>query len=71
VGHYSRRDVFTLQFNDQALGPVKRLKEITETSALERALPQATATTTPSLPLKAPDLTMPKLTSVHENIDND
>ena len=60
VGHYSRRDVFSLQFNDQALRAVKRLKDITEPPALERAAPLITATSSQSLSLKAPDVVSSK-----------
>lgn len=70
VGHYSRRDVFTLLFNDQPLGPVKHHKEIAGASSFDRALPQAMVTT-PGLPLKASDLQIPKLPSAHENIENE
>jgi aliphatic nitrilase len=69
VGHYSRRDVFTLLFNDQPLGPVKRHKDVTEASSLERALPQTTVAA-PSLPLRASDLQISALPSVHEKIEN-
>ena len=70
VGHYSRRDVFTLLFNDQPLGPVKRNKDIADASSFERALPTATAAA-PGLPLMAPSLQLPKLASVHESMENE
>jgi aliphatic nitrilase len=70
VGHYSRRDVFTLLFNDQPLGPVKRNKDITEASSLEQALPQVTVTA-PGLPHKASSLQIPKLAAAHTNIENE
>ena len=70
VGHYSRRDVFTLLFNDQPLGPVKRYKDITEASSLERALPQTTLTA-PSLPLNASDLQIPKVPTAHASIESE
>jgi len=70
VGHYSRRDVFTLLFNDQPLGPVKRHRDTTEASSLERALPQTTVAA-PSLPLKSSDIQIPKLPLAHENIENE
>ena len=70
VGHYSRRDVFTLLFNDQPLGPVKRNKDIADASSFERALPTATAAA-PGLPLMAPSLQLPKLASVHEPMENE
>jgi hypothetical protein len=70
VGHYSRRDVFTLLFNDQPLGPVKRNKDIADASSFERALPTATAAA-PGLPLNASDLQIPKLPSAHASIESE
>jgi predicted amidohydrolase len=67
VGHYSRRDVFTLQFNDQPLGAVKRLKDITSPNAFERNIPLTTSIPTPSLSITAPDLTPSKLPSISES----
>lgn len=71
VGHYSRRDVFSLQFNDQALGAVKRIKDITEPLAIERTLPLAAGVNPRGLSLKAPDLMLSKLPSVLENVENE
>lgn len=70
VGHYSRRDVFTVTFNDQPLDPIKRDKDNKGASFLGRALPQTTVVA-PSLPIKASDLEIPKLPSEHENIENE
>jgi aliphatic nitrilase len=70
VGHYSRRDVFTVTFNDQPLDPIKRDKDNKGASFLGRALPQTTVVA-PSLPIKASDLEIPKLPSEHEDIENE
>jgi len=71
VGHYSRRDVFTLQFNDQSLGAVRRLKDITSPTALEQNSSLENVEKAAGLSLTAPDITLSKLPSVLEGITRD
>lgn len=71
VGHYSRRDVFSLQFNDQPLGAVKRIKDINVPLALERTASASALTNTQNLSLKAPDVSLSRMTSLLERIENE
>lgn len=70
VGHYSRRDVFTLMFNDQPLGPVKRNKDLADAPSFARALP-TTMAAAPGLPLVAPEISLAQLSSAPVPIEAD
>lgn len=71
VGHYSRPDVLSLQFNDQAQRAVKRLKDVTEPIAPEEAVFSIAQSTIPSLPLRTPDLSSRKPPAVLERAENE
>ncbi|OXR47947.1 amidohydrolase [Pusillimonas sp. T2] len=71
VGHYSRPDVFSLQFNNQAQSPVKRLKDIGKHIESEEVFSSVSQVTGPGLTysLEAPGLSLQKPLVQHERVN--